>query len=125
MKELEPFMPLLAKTKRPDLKFTHHFKGFGIHKSEVDVEIWKEHGKALILFTDTNKGTSITNAAEQVITEVYREHLHAFDVEDCLFCETYNKHKEGIDIILPEWDVDYYGKKTCRDVEWRHVGKVI
>ncbi len=112
----------LTPTRDPDMRFTHHFKGFGIHKSECLIEIWFLEKYCIVLFTDTGKGTSVTNASEQIITEVYEQaELNLmYTREQCLFAETYDKVKDGIDIIIPEWK-----NGICVDVEWRHLGKIV
>lgn len=111
----------LTLERNPDLSFIHKFLGFRIHKSECKVEIWKLTDRCIVLFTDTNKGTSVTNASEQIITEIYNQYLiHDYRREQCLFAETYDKVKEGIDVILPEWNGN-----SCESVEWRHLGKIV
>jgi hypothetical protein len=118
---ISEFGEALTIERQPDLSFTHHFIGLRIHKSECKVEIWKLPTKCVILFTDTNKGTSVTNAAEQLITEIYNQYLiKDYKTNQCLFAETYDKVKEGIDIILPEWH-----DNICEDIEWRHLGKFV
>lgn len=119
---IQPFIPALSRTREPDMKFVHHFKGFGIHKSKCQVEIWFESMRAICMFSDMGRGsgTSITNAAEQVIGEVYQKHLSQnYMRENVLFCETYDK-QEGIDIIIPDWNGPF-----VKSIEWFHMGKII
>ncbi len=122
---LEPFKGALSRTRDPDMKFIHKFLGFGIHKSECQVEIWFQDDRAIVVFTDTNKGTSVTNASEQIITEVYNQYLAKFPVSKVLFCETYDKVKDGIDWIEPTWTPDGKGGLMVHDVEWHHLGKIV
>lgn len=112
----------------PDRMFTHRFKGFGIHDSECLVEMWNlPNGKILVVLNDTGKGTSVTNASEQIITELYNQYLEkwGYRPQECFFTETYDKYKEGIDLIIPEWTKDPYGRWKVGDVEWRHIGKLV
>jgi hypothetical protein len=106
----------LTLEKKPDQEFEHHFKGFGIHPSVCQVQIWKMGNKTFILFTDLGKGTSVTNASEQLVQEIYAEYLHPLPKEECMFAETYGD-KEGIDLVLPVWRGD-----AVSDVEWKHLG---
>lgn len=77
----------------------HSFLGFGIHKSACEVEIYKTvAGRYLVILTDIGEGTSVTNAAEQIATEVYNIYLKEDGVssEDVVWVEHY-----------PESDVPY------------------
>lgn len=103
-----------------DLDFIHPFKGFGVHKSTVQVQVWWVSQYAIVLLTDTGKGTSVTNAAEQIIEEIYAKYLAAFLVQNCFFMETYSK-SEGIDLILPSWT----SRKSVSYVQWKHIGKIV
>jgi len=118
---IQPFIFALSRTRDPDLKFIHHFKGFGIHKSKCQVEIWFESMRAICMFSDMGNdgGTSITNDAERIISEVYNKHLSHYLRENVLFCETYDK-QEGISIILPDWNGPF-----VKSVEWMYLGKII
>lgn len=119
LQEISKHLPSIEK--KPDSDFTHHFKGLGIHKSECSVKIWMKDGFAFILLTDTGKGTSVTNAAEQLIEEIYFSQLQPKGLakDKCLFVETYDP-KEGIDVVIPVWD-----KNKVIDVDWKHMGKII
>jgi hypothetical protein len=94
----------------------YRYKGLGVHNSECTIEIWRGKNKAVVLFTDNNKGTSVTNAADQLITEIYNKHLIYLHKENCIFMETYDR-KEGIDFIIPTWS----GNKV-ESVSWVHYG---
>jgi hypothetical protein len=97
----------------------YHYNGFGIHDSECRVEIWKEKKMAFILFTDKGKGASVTNAAEQLVQEIWDKFLSIANKDYCYLFETYNR-KEAIDFIIPTWDKD-----KVVSVTWKHFGKVI
>lgn len=103
-------------TRKPNIVHDpYKFKGFGIHPSECKVEIWADETKAIILFTDLGKGTSVTNAAEDLVEKVYNKHLASYAKENCTFFETYDRFKlENVDFIIPTWD----GNKVTA-VSWK------
>lgn len=121
---LEPFMTGLSRSRKPDMDFIHDFLGFKIHKSTVHVEIWFEGDKAIVILNDTGKGTSVTNASEQIITEIYNKYLLNHPVGKVLFCEAYDKVKDGIDWIEPTWCMEG-NKLVVHEVEWHRLGKII
>lgn len=67
--------------------FNHNFKGYGTHPSECAVHIIDDNDKKLIVFEDLDKGTSVTNASEQLATEIVS--LEGLDFTKCKFFETY------------------------------------
>lgn len=112
----------LATEREPDIKFEEwNFKGFGIHPSTIMVKVWKLYSKIFVLFIDIGKGTSVTNAAEQLVEEVFSylsdTGLIGNPKEDFIFAETYQGKNEGVDLVIPEWK----GGKVV-DVEWCHLG---
>lgn len=52
--------------------FEHNFKGYGSHPSTVRVHIFSKEDLKIVVFEDLGKGTSVTNASEQLATEVAR-----------------------------------------------------
>ena len=108
-------------TQAPDIAEVMEYLGFGVHKSSCDVEIWKlEDDRAVILCTDRGDGTSVTNAAETVVQDVYAKYLQGTDKAKCLFMETYPYEGATIDQIVPVWDGD-----EVISVNWIHMGKRI
>jgi len=108
-------------TKAPDIAEVMEYLGFGRIPSSCDVEIWKlEDGRAVILCTDRGDGTSVTNAAETVVQDVYEKYLKDTDKTKCLFMETYPYKDANIDQIVPVWDGD-----QVVSVNWVHIGKRI
>ena len=97
------------------------YKGFGGCDSECKVEIWIHDTKdyAFVLLTDLGVGTSVTNFAEGLITEVYKRFLQDFKKDNCVFAETYDI-EEGVDRVIPEWDGE-----TVTKVSWKHMGKIL
>lgn len=120
---IQEFSNHLTIERSPDIVLNpYKFLGFGTFKSECKVEIWKLKDKAISLFTDTGKGTSVTNASEQIVTGVYNKYLiNEYKTNQCLFAETYDKVEQGIDVIVPEWDASCKVKR----VSWFHLGKIV
>jgi hypothetical protein len=99
--------------------FCHEFKGFGRVPSECSVTIISTDLEHAIYFQDLNKGTSVTNASEQLSSEIVN--MLKLDPEDCRFFETYDcesfdeitytwrKSREKLIAESPEWKpADHY-----------------
>lgn len=125
--------------READIDTQHRFKGFGIHDSQVRVRIWFSSGDsisfdkpvkgissatitelkaALVVITD-GEGTSVTNAAEQLVEECFRDYLGGLSTSQVLFFEHYEDYGT-FDRILPEYESLYPVK--VRDVEWQYFG---
>ena len=118
---IREFSNHLTIERSPDIVLNHKFLGFRTFKSECKVEIWKLKDKAIVLFTDTGNGTSVTNASGQLVTEIYNQYLiKEYKTNQCLFAETYDKVEKGIDVIVTEWD----GNKVINN-SWFHLGKIV
>jgi hypothetical protein len=94
--------------------YTHNFLGYGHVPSSCEVRISREEGdgKTWICFVNTGNGTSVTNASEEIATEILdKENL---DPQNCRFFEWYpeNDHIDSdfasVDEITYIWD----GKKA-------------
>lgn len=103
----------------PDKDFDYDFKSMGIFKCTVNVKIWATRYLAAVLITDLNIGTSVTNAADRIVFEVYHKFLSFYTKESVLFMEKYSE-QDGIDLIIPKWDGD-----KVTGVDWKHIGKLI
>lgn len=106
----------------PALDFEHSYIGFGTHPSKCNVKVWVFGMYLFVLFTDLGKGTSVTNASEQLVTEVYsvikmQSSFTHFDKKDYFFAETYEGKNEGVDLVIPVWKGE-----TAIDVDWQHIG---
>ncbi len=55
--------------------FNHKYKGYGIHDSECIAHIYESNKVKFVLLQDIQSGTSVTNAAEQVATEVRKKKI--------------------------------------------------
>jgi len=104
----------------PDIMGVHEYLGFNRVPSSCDLEIWlTEDGRAVVLFTEIDHGTSVTNAGETLVEGVYEEFLKEkeIDKEKCLFMETYPHALGAIDLVIPKWNGD-----KVTSVSWRHLG---
>ena len=117
---IKQFGYALTKERQADI-ILNPYKYIGLHtfKSECKVEIWKQGKQAVVLFTDLGIGTSVTNASEKLVTEIYNLYLSDCNPNECLFAETYDK-TEAIDVIVPTWK----GFQVI-GVDWFHLGKII
>lgn len=113
------YIKALSTKRDADIKIDNYlYKGYGNCNSYCKLEIWKEEDKAVVLFTDINIGTSVTNASDILVTEIYNNFLLDYDKKNCLFMETYDEAK-GVDIIVPKWK-----GSLVHDVTWIHLGKI-
>lgn len=89
-------------------EFYHEFKGFGIHPSRIMVKIITEIDDThLILFEDIAQGTSVTNASEQLASEIVNK--MGYNPEDCKFFETYRQYNyDSFDEIVYDWTYKSY-----------------
>lgn len=106
-------------TTRPDTEYIHKYKGFGNCPSECQVNIWEIKGIHFVLVIN-GIGTSVTNAAEQLATEIASFHFSGVAKGKVVFAETYNNSFE-IDIDM--WDIVWNDNKAVH-VEWKHLGKL-
>ena len=123
---LKEFSNQLTIERKPDIVLNpYKFIGLRAFNSECKIEIWEADGKAIVLFTElsSNKGTSVTNSAEQLVFEIYNRFLISkYKTSQCLFAETYGKTDDHtISVIVPEWD------ELCQVVShsWVYLGKII
>lgn len=116
---LVPINPMLSRD--PDDDFNFLYKGFGIHKSECNVKIWKfPAGGGFVLLTDTGKGTSVTNASETIITDLYALKFAGVPKKDLFFAEMYTERPiENMDAIVPKWVGD-----KCVGVDWLPLAQI-
>ncbi len=76
--------------------FDHKFKGFGWADSEIRVTIYVYQGYNLVIFQDLGRGTSVTNASEQLATEVGR--LKSLDPLKTVWLECYPYYGGDYDV---------------------------
>jgi hypothetical protein len=81
--------------------FIHEFKGFGIHPSKCKVHIEKVGSSTWIGFEDLGEGTSVTNASEQLATEIVDK--VELNPSMCKFFEWYPQYEGDLDRIEYKW----------------------
>jgi len=102
--------------------FEHGFRavnfGFSKNLSTIRVHIFKHGEQRLVVFEDLAKGTSVTNASEQLATEVSR--LKKLDPEKTVFveCYPYYRGEYPIDRVKYEYDP---GSRTYRSPAWEPI----
>lgn len=83
-------------------QFFYNFKGFNRVPSRCLVKIISDQDDHLICFEDTNEGTSVTNASEQLATEIVNQ--YKLNPNKCRFFETYSQYDyEDFDEIQYDW----------------------
>jgi hypothetical protein len=81
-------------------EYVHEFKGFGRVPSRCIVKTINHEGENLICFVDINEGTSVTNASEQLATEIVQ--ATNYKPINCRFFEAYRNY-ETFDEIIYTW----------------------
>jgi hypothetical protein len=93
--------------------YIHEYKGFGIHPSACQVYIMEEEGGIWIGFQDGNIGTSVTNASEQIASEIVgKENLNP---EICRFFEWYPQYEGEVSEISYQWN-----GKNASNAKWSY-----
>jgi hypothetical protein len=94
-------------------RFRYNFFGkYNDAPSSCIVKIFSEKGKHFICFDEEgNEGVSVTNASEQLATEIVNK--MDYDPDDCRFFELYQETPETFAEITYNWeykdDVDHRG----------------
>jgi len=83
--------------------FQHEFKGYGRVPSVCSVKIFSNNGEHIIYFEDIGNGTSVTNASEQLATEIINR--YAINPNECKFIETYRRDTKKLDGISYYYDL--------------------
>ncbi|HPC09542.1 MAG TPA: hypothetical protein PLN85_00510 [archaeon] len=97
--------------------FEYEYMGFGVHKSSCIIRIEKNGDMFYILFEDIGNGTSVTNASEQLASDIVN--LYSINPTKCRFFETYRIYNyDSIDEITYEWD--YNNKFIARKPTWKN-----
>ena len=95
-------------------EFQHEFKGYGRVPSTCSVKVVSTDNEHAIYFEDLNHGTSVTNASEQLASEIVD--MLDLSPEDCRFFETYTR--EEFDEITYEWEFKR-NKWIAKDPVWK------
>ena len=100
-------------------EFIHEYKGYGVHPSECIVRMYTDDGDTFICFVDLDKGTSVTNATEQLAAEIVNK--FRLKPEDCRFFETYKQYGYStLDEIEYKWWPDL-AHWVAREPKWHQV----
>ena len=96
--------------------FIHEYKGYGRVPSKCRVKIFSDDGENFICFEDIGEGTSVTNASEQLATEI----VDKFGLLplSCRFFETYSQYDyDSFDEITYQWSATH-GKWEAKRPDW-------
>jgi len=93
--------------------FIHSYKGNGIIPSRCRVYIKEINDEFWIGFESMDEGTSITNASEQLATEIVKK--ENLDIDYCRFFEWYPEYENDVDEISYTWKD---GEAT--NPQWKH-----
>lgn len=86
-------------------QFEHEFAGFHGMAAKCIVKIFSDDGDHFICFEDIGEGTSVTNASEQLATEIVNK--MDYNPDDCKFFETYSQYNyDTFDEIVYDWNFD-------------------
>lgn len=117
------FTEYLDKLPKPQLHQEFHFKSWGKWDNCCDVLIWK-HDNPIVLFLETpqNKGTSITNASEFLVKQVFdhfklpincrffesystivREDTQSHYFSEVYYEMSFNSHTKSLNFSRPNW----------------------
>lgn len=77
--------------------FEHKYLGFGLHESQCMVHLIDAE-KTIIVFEDLSKGTSVTNAIEQLAGEMIA--LKSIDPDKVKFIEWYPYYDSSAEIEM-------------------------
>lgn len=100
-------------------EFNHEYLGYGRVPSECIVRKFTDDGDNFICFIDIGKGTSVTNASEQLASEMVNKFI--LRPEDCRFFETYQQYGyESFDEIKYSWQPNG-SVWTASNPDWKPV----
>jgi hypothetical protein len=101
--------------------FFHEYMGFGRVPSHCRVKIFTNNGENFICFEDIGEGTSVTNASEQLATEIVD--LKDFNPTNCRFFETYSQYNyDSFDEIIYQWAF-VRGRWEAKHPDWKPAEK--
>jgi len=81
--------------------YLHNYKGYGIHPSTCRIHIKEMGTSTWIGFENLGEGTSVTNASEQLASEIIdKENLNP---NMCKFFEWYPEYEGRVDEVSYHW----------------------
>jgi len=102
------------------MKFKHEFRGRNNNfPSACNVYVHSDDDYHYILFENTDEGVSVTNASEQLATEIVE--LLKLDPDDCRFFEKYS-HNLCVDEITYLWRENEFNDSKWKaiDPQWKY-----
>ena len=111
--------------------FRFEYKGFGIHDSWCQVEVWTHKDKYLVILTEPgteSSGTSVTNACEDIATKLFNQpgvFRNGASEKNIIWVEHYPERggfPPTYDSIKFEYD---QVKKTYGNPQWTHIGDAL
>jgi hypothetical protein len=107
------------------------YKGFGIHDSFCEVEIWEHDNKFLVILTEPcteSSGTSVTNACEDIATKLYNQpgvFPKETQIHDIIWIEHYPERgfPETYDLI--EFNMTNIDETKFAMPNWKHIGETL
>lgn len=93
--------------------FIHEYRGYGVHPSRCKVYIKQVGTSTWVGFENLGEGTSVTNASEQLATEIIEKEL--LNPAACKFFEWYPEYEGRVDQVEYRWK----GSIAC-NAEWSH-----
>ena len=98
--------------------FLHHFQSIGIRTDCCMVHIFENGNERHIVFEDIDGGMSVTNASEQIATEIVNE--YKLDPDFCWFYETYQQFDyETFEEIEYNWVIGDKDVWTANSPVWK------
>jgi hypothetical protein len=93
--------------------YIHEYKGFGIHPSRCKIYIQTVGIQTWIGFENLGEGTSVTNASEQLASEIVEKEL--LNPISCKFFEWYPEYEGNVSEVTYRWK----GPEASH-AEWSH-----
>lgn len=84
--------------------YIHEYKGHGVFFSRCKVHIKEEDGITFVGFEDMGEGTSVTNASEQLATEIVEK--EGLDFKNTRFFEWYPYYDGEVSEVIYLWGLD-------------------
>jgi len=93
--------------------YIHTYKGFGVHPSKCRVYIKDVGTTTWIGFEDIGEGTSVTNASEELASEIVQYEM--LNPANCKFFEWYSQYDGRVDEVQYRWNGPEADQPT-----WKH-----
>lgn len=99
-------------------KYVHEYKGHGVFFSRCTVHIKEVDNTTYVGFEDMGEGTSVTNASEQIASEIVNR--EGLDPKKTRFFEWYPYYDGEVSEIIYTWGEDFRTlEHKARDPQWK------